>query len=87
MTTPTQKDISGQIDHLKAAWAEAGREGMPDIRILIAFKPEPDDLMRWAEQGVSEFIWGVPDKSPDEVLGSLDRMAARLGIQPPALIG
>ena len=87
MTTPTQKDISGQIDHLKAAWAEADREGMPDIRILIAFKPEPDDLMRWAEQGVSEFIWGVPDKSPDEVLGSLDRMAARLGIQPPALIG
>ena len=87
MTTPTQKDISGQIDHLKAAWAEAGREGMPDIRVLIAFKPDPDDLMRWAEQGVSEFIWGVPDKSPDEVLGSLDRMAARLGIQPPALIG
>lgn len=87
MTTPTQKDISGQIDNLKAAWAEAGREGMPDIRILIAFKPEPDDLMRWAEQGVSEFIWGVPDKAPDEVLGSLDRMVARLGIQPPALIG
>ena len=87
MTTPTQQDISGKIEELKAAWAEAGRDGLPDIRVLIAFRPDPDDLARWAEQGVSEFIWGVPDKSPDEVLGSLDRMAARLGIQPPALIG
>lgn len=87
MTTPTQQDISGQIENLKAAWADAGREGLPDIRILIAFKPNPDDLMRWAEQGVSELIWGVPDKAPDEVIASLDRMADRLGLQPPALIG
>ena len=87
MTTPTQQDISGKIEELKAAWAEAGRDGLPDIRILIAFKPNPDDLVRWAEQGVSELIWGVPDKAPDEVIASLDRMADRLGIQPPALIG
>lgn len=87
MTTPTQQDISGQIENLKAAWAEAGREGLPDIRVLIAFKPNPDDLVRWAEQGVSELIWGVPDKAPDEVIASLDRMADRLGLQPPALIG
>src|SRR3954447_2816941 len=36
MTTPTQTDIGGQVDALKAAWAEAGREGIPDIRVLIA---------------------------------------------------
>ncbi|WP_300599576.1 LLM class F420-dependent oxidoreductase [uncultured Nocardioides sp.] len=87
MTTPTQQDISGKIEELKAAWAEAGRDGLPDIRVLIAFRPDPDDLARWAEQGVSELIWGVPDKAPDEVIASLDRMADRLGIQPPALIG
>lgn len=80
MTTPTQTDISGQIDALKSAWAEAGRDGLPDIRVLIAFKPDPNDLMTWAEQGVSELIWGVPDKAEDEVLASLDRMAGRLGI-------
>lgn len=80
MTTPTQTDISGQIDALKKAWAEAGRDGLPDIRVLIAFKPDPNDLMTWAEQGVSELIWGVPDKAEDEVLASLDRMAGRLGI-------
>lgn len=80
MTTPTQTDISGQIDALTKAWAEAGRDGLPDIRVLIAFKPDPNDLMTWAEQGVSELIWGVPDKAEDEVLGSLDRLAGRLGL-------
>src|ERR1700754_2567409 len=51
MTTPTQTDISGQIEALKKAWAEAGRDGQPDIRILIAFRPDPADLVAWAEQG------------------------------------
>jgi probable F420-dependent oxidoreductase len=80
MTTPTQQDISGQIEALKKAWADAGRAGAPEIRILIAFRPNPEDLMAWAEQGATELIWGVPDKSEDEVLGSLDRLAGRLGI-------
>jgi probable F420-dependent oxidoreductase len=80
MTTPTQSDISGQIEALKKAWADAGREGAPEIRILIAFKPNPEDLMAWAEAGATELIWGVPDKAEDEVLASLDRLAGRLGI-------
>ena len=80
MTTPTQADISANIEALKKAWADAGRDGAPDIRILIAFRPDPADLMAWAEQGATELIWGVPDKSEEEVLGSLDRMAGRLGL-------
>ena len=80
MTTPTQSDISAQIEALKTAWADAGRAGAPEIRILIAFKPNPEDLMTWAEQGATELIWGVPDKSEEEVLGSLDRLAGRLGL-------
>ncbi|GAB2445806.1 LLM class F420-dependent oxidoreductase [Nocardioides hungaricus] len=82
MTTPTQADISANIEALKKAWADAGRDGAPEIRILIAFKPNPEDLMAWAEQGATELIWGVPDKSPDEVLASLDRLATRLGLAP-----
>ena len=80
MTTPTQSDISGQIEALKKAWADAGRAGAPEIRILIAFKPNPEDLLAWAEAGATELIWGVPDKAEAEVLGSLDRLAGRLGI-------
>jgi len=82
MTTPTQQDISGQIAALKAAWAEEGRDGIPDIRVLIAFRPDPADLAAWAEAGVSELIWGVPDKSEDEVLAYLDKHATRLGLSP-----
>ena len=80
MTTPTQQGISGQIEALKRAWADAGREGAPGIRILIAFKPDPDELMAWAAAGATELIWGVPDRAPDEVLASLDRLAGRLGL-------
>jgi probable F420-dependent oxidoreductase len=82
MTTPRETDISERIEALKTAWTENGREGIPDIRILIAFKPDPNDIMRWAEQGVSELIWGVPDAEEDVVLASLDRMAGRLGLTP-----
>lgn len=80
MTTPTQAEISGNIEALTKAWADAGRDGAPDIRILIAFKPNPEDLVAWAEQGATELIWGVPDRSEDEVLASLDRLAGRLGV-------
>ncbi|MCD4526444.1 LLM class F420-dependent oxidoreductase [Nocardioides sp. cx-173] len=80
MTTPAQQDISGQIAALQKAWADAGRTGAPEIRILIAFKPDPQDLAAWAEQGATELIWGVPDKAEDEVLASLDRLAGRLGL-------
>ncbi len=80
MTTPTQRDIGAHIEALKVAWANAGREGQPEIRILIAFKPNPEDLMAWASAGATELIWGVPDKQPDEVIASLDRLAGRLGL-------
>ena len=82
MTTPTQRGIGAQIAALQEAWAEAGREGAPEIRVLIAFKPDPADLAAWAEAGATELIWGVPDKAPDEVLASLDRLAGRLGLTP-----
>ena len=84
MTTPTQTDISGQLEKLKAAWVEEGRAGVPDIRVLIALKPDPADLMAWAEAGVSELIWGVPDKSEDDVLTHLDKLAGRLELQTTA---
>jgi len=82
MTTPQQQDISGQVEALKAVWAEAGRAGIPDVRVLIAFRPDPDDLVAWAEAGVSELIWGVPDKAEADVLAHLDKLAGRLQLTP-----
>ena len=80
MTTPMEQDISGKTDALRKAWADAGREGTPDIHVLIAAKPSPEDLAGWAAAGTTELIWGVPDKSTDEVLAYLDRLAGRIGL-------
>ena len=80
MTTPVEQDISGKTDALRKAWADAGREGTPDIHVLIAMKPSPEDLAGWAAAGATELIWGVPDKSTDEVLAYLDRLAGRIGL-------
>lgn len=80
MTTPTQADIGANIEALTKAWADAGRDGAPDIRILIAFRPDPEDLAAWAAAGATELIWGVPDKPEAEVLAHLDRLAGRLGL-------
>jgi probable F420-dependent oxidoreductase len=78
MTTPREEGITDKATALKKAWADAGRDGEPDIRVLIAAKPTQEDFVAWAEGGASELIWGVPDKSTDEVLAYLDRLAGRL---------
>ncbi len=80
MTTPREEDITAKIDDLRKAWADAGREGQPEVRVLIASRPSPEDLASWAAAGVDELIWGVPDAEPDAVIGYLDKLSGRLGI-------
>ena len=80
MTTPTESGITDKADALRAAWAAAGRSGSPQLHVLVARKPEPGDLDAWADAGATDVIWGVPDRSPDEVLASLDRLATRLQV-------
>jgi probable F420-dependent oxidoreductase len=78
MTTPREDDVAGNAAALRTAWAAAGREGQPDIRVLIASRPAPEDFATWAEAGATELIWGVPDKSEDEVMVYLDKLAGRI---------
>jgi probable F420-dependent oxidoreductase len=80
MTTPIEQNIALKAEELRAAWTAAGRTGDPDIRVLIAARPSAEDLVSWGEAGTSELIWGVPDKSEDEVITYLDKLAARLGL-------
>ena len=81
MTTPVEQDVAAKCDDLRAAWAEAGREGAPQVHVLVAVRPGPDDLATWAQAGATDVIWGLPDKSEDEVLSYLDRLAARLELR------
>jgi len=78
MTTPRETGIVGKIAELRAAWAAAGRSGSPAVHVLIAARPSPDDLAAWADAGVDELIWGVPDADPETVTAYLDKLAGRL---------
>jgi probable F420-dependent oxidoreductase len=78
MTTPTEAGIGEKVKLLQSEWESAGRDGRPDIRVLVAKRPTADDLAEWAV--ADELIWGVPDAEPAAVLTYLDRLAGRLGL-------
>lgn len=80
MTTPIESDITGKADALRQAWAKAGRAGQPRIEVLATTKPTPQLLADWERAGVTEAIWGLPDRPKPEVEAFLERHAARLGI-------
>ena len=80
MTTPIESDVPAKVAALKEAWAAAGRSGSPEVHVLIAMKPSPEDLVAWAECGVTELIWGLPDKAADEVVAFIGRHGERLGL-------
>lgn len=80
MTTPITTDVAGNAAKLREAWSAAGRDGDPDVRILVAKKPTPEDFADWAAAGASELIWGVPDSDEATVLTYLDKMASRFGL-------
>jgi probable F420-dependent oxidoreductase len=79
LTTPGETGLDGKIALLHEAWREAGRDGQPRVTAL-AGKPDPDMLARWAQIGVTDVAFGLPDRAPDEVVGYLGRLAERLGL-------
>jgi len=80
MTTPTETGLAEKADQLRAAWAAAGRDGSPQIHALATSKPTPELLSAWQAAGVTDAIWGVPDRSPDEVVASITRQSNRLSL-------
>jgi probable F420-dependent oxidoreductase len=78
LTTPVERDVEDKVQLLSKAWAEAGRAGSPEVEVL-AGKPDPDQLARWEQVGVTEAVFGMPDREPHEVVAYLERLAAKLG--------
>jgi probable F420-dependent oxidoreductase len=83
LTTPGETDIGDKVALLHELWREAGREGAPAVTVL-AGKPDPDALAHWAEIGVTDVAFGMPDRSEPEVVAYLDRLAGRIGLAPVA---
>ena len=80
MTTPIEQDLEDKAERLRAAWQQAGRDGQPRIHALATSKPTPQLLEAWERAGVTDAIWGLPDRSPDEVVAAIGRQAERLGL-------
>ncbi|KAA8889696.1 LLM class F420-dependent oxidoreductase [Nocardia colli] len=79
ITTPTEDGVDDKIALLHRVWREHGREGTPEV-IALAGKPNPEQLAQWAEAGVTEAVFGMPDRTTDEVRAYLGRLAGKLGI-------
>lgn len=80
LTTPREQDVLGKITQLRAEWTAAGRPGEPEVHVLAMTKPAPELLATWEETGVTDAVWGLPDRSPDEVEAFVGRLADRLGL-------
>ena len=78
MTTPGEQDTGGKAAALRQAWADAGRPGHPDVRVLVTARPSPDDFATWEAIGVTELLWGLPDAPAETVEAYLDRLARRV---------
>jgi probable F420-dependent oxidoreductase len=77
ITTPRDLDIDEAVKRLQDTWTAAGRAGAPQI-VVLAVKPDSDKLARWAELGVTEVLFGLPDKSEAEVAGYVERLVGKL---------
>lgn len=79
LTTPGENGLEHKAKMLLRAWRDAGRPGAPEITAL-AGKPDRDTLARWRDVGVTEALFGMPDRAEDEVIGYLGRLAGKLGL-------
>jgi probable F420-dependent oxidoreductase len=79
ITTPAEQDVDQKVRLLRNMWQDAGRAGTPEITVL-AGKPDSEALAGWEALGVSEVVFGLPDRSEDEVVAYLERLAGKLGI-------
>lgn len=79
ISTPMEPDIDAKVTRLREAWRAAGRGGDPEV-VILAGKPDTSQLARWEEAGVTEVLFGLPDKPEAEVAAYLERLAVKLGL-------
>ncbi|UGT64526.1 LLM class F420-dependent oxidoreductase [Nocardia asteroides] len=84
ITTPGETDVTDRLALLHRIWDEAGREGRPRV-VALDFKPDADRLTDWAAAGVTDVLYGLPDKPEPEVRAYLERLAGKLAALPAAV--
>ncbi len=79
LTTPADTDLEARTTLLREIWRDAGREGAPRI-CALGERPDPERLAHLESLGVTETIFGLPDRSPEEVEAWISRLAGKLGL-------
>jgi probable F420-dependent oxidoreductase len=79
LTTPGETELAAKVAGLRQAWRAADRDGEPQVHVLSG-KPDPDMLAHWEQIGVTDVAFGMPDRSADEVVAYLSRLAGKLGL-------
>ena len=77
ITKPAEDAIAGKVALLRRLWGEAGRAGEPEV-VVISGKPDAEALAEWADLGVTEVVFGLPDRSEEEVVAYLSRLTSKL---------
>lgn len=77
ITTPGETDLSARLGLLRKTWSDAGREGQPRV-VALDTKPDPARLTQWAADGVTDVLYGLPDKPETDVRAYLQRLAGKL---------
>jgi alkanesulfonate monooxygenase SsuD/methylene tetrahydromethanopterin reductase-like flavin-dependent oxidoreductase (luciferase family) len=67
----------GRLDELRRAAEDAGRD-LPEVSAFGA-KPDPDLIADYAAAGVTRTVFWLPSVQEQELAGSLDRIAERIG--------
>ena len=80
ITTPRDVDIDAPVRLLQDTWAAAGRTGAPRI-VALDFKPVAEKLAHWRGIGVTEVLFGLPDRPADDVARYVERLATKLAEQ------
>lgn len=79
ITTPQDTGIEQRIGQFHQIWKDAGRDGVPEVSAL-AGRVDTEQLASWAAAGVTEVLYGLPDRSADDVEAYISRLAGRLGL-------
>jgi probable F420-dependent oxidoreductase len=77
ITTPRDDEIVASVARLHEAWAAAGRSGAPRV-VALDVRPDIERLEQWGAGGVTDVLYGLPDRAEDEIPGYLDRLSAKL---------
>ena len=74
MTTPQDTGIEERISRLHQIWKDTGRDGQPEVTAL-AGRVDHDQLASWAAAGVTEVLYGLPDRGAEDVEAYLGKLA------------